>query len=207
MTEQKDRKAQLTFEGAIAGLGTQSGLRLVIGMWPRSPFGSFTDVMLQQSDGRRLLLAPTRQVAEFVSATYTFDDTNICPVQMWREGDVWNVKAGGLKLTFVSGRRTPLGSLLSWVPKEIATRPAWSAAIDPIARRVMNGVRTRGSAGGGRVEYYGALDQHRIDSVQGAWNGADFGGLGPVDPPVTFGFGSTPREPSLVRLVTTIRGA
>lgn len=196
----------MTFEGAIAGLGTQSGLRLVVGMWPRSPFGSFTDVMLQQSDGRRLLLAPTRQVAEFVSATYTFDATKICPVQMWREGDAWNVLAGGLSLTFVSGRRTALGSLLSWVPREIATRPAWSAALDPVSRRVMKGVRTRGSAGGGRVEYYGALDQHHIDSVQGAWNGADFGGLAPVDPPVTFGFGSTPREPSLVRLVTTIRG-
>ena len=39
-----------------------------------------------------------------------------------------------------------------------------------------------------------------------AWDGADQGGLTPVEPPVRFGFGSTPRAPSLVRVVTLVQG-
>jgi hypothetical protein len=69
---------------------------------------------------------------------------------------------------------------------------------------VLPGVRTRGSAGQGRREYYAALDLHRITGARVAWDGADQGGLTPVDPPVRFGFGSTPRAPSLVRVVTLV---
>lgn len=49
------------FDGWIGGLGTTSGLRLVVGHWPTSPYGSFTDVLLEQADGHRVLLAPTQQ--------------------------------------------------------------------------------------------------------------------------------------------------
>ena len=38
----------LTFDGAIAGMGTASGTRLVVGMWPLSPYGSVTDVMIER---------------------------------------------------------------------------------------------------------------------------------------------------------------
>jgi hypothetical protein len=46
-----------------------------------------------------------------------------------------------------------------------------------------------------------------VQSLAGAritWEGADQGGLAPVDPAVRFGFGSTPRTPSLVRVVTLV---
>jgi hypothetical protein len=43
-----------------------------------------------------------------------------------------------------------------------------------------------------------------VVSADGAWRGADLGGLAPVDPPVRFGFGSAPRTPALTRLVTTV---
>ena len=49
------------FEGHIAGIGTTSGTRLVIGRWDTSPFGSFTDVMLEDAAGRRTLLAPGQE--------------------------------------------------------------------------------------------------------------------------------------------------
>jgi hypothetical protein len=68
----------------------------------------------------------------------------------------------------------------------------------------MSGVRTRGTAGGGRREWYAALDLHRIAHIEASWAGTDLGGLRPVDPPVRFGFGSTPSRPSLVRVTTTI---
>lgn len=64
---------RLRFDGWIAGVGTSSGTRLVVGHWPRSPFGAFSDVMIEHPDGERVLLAPSRRIADFVAATYRFD--------------------------------------------------------------------------------------------------------------------------------------
>ena len=68
------------FDGWIGGLGTAAGLRAVVGHWPRSPFGPFTDVMVERPDGHRVLLAPARPVADFVAQTYRFDEVRIVPV-------------------------------------------------------------------------------------------------------------------------------
>ncbi|WP_308258128.1 hypothetical protein [Pseudonocardia lacus] len=195
------------FDGFIAGLGTAAGVRLVVGHWPRSPFGSFTDVMVERPDGHRLLLAPTARVAEFVAATYRFDEVRVGPVAARTDGVRWWVDAPPLALTFTTGGRAPLGRLLRLVPRGLAVRPGWIATVDVVARLVLPGVRTRGSAGDGRDEFYGALDLHRIDAATATWDGADLGALAPVDPPVRFGFGSTPRAPSLTRVVTLVRGA
>jgi hypothetical protein len=69
---------------------------------------------------------------------------------------------------------------------------------------LLRGVRTRGSAGPGRVEHYGATDVRSIADVRTTWEGERLGGLRDVDPPVRFGFGSTPRRPSVTDVVTTI---
>ncbi len=77
-------------------------------------------------------------------------------------------------------------------PRALATSPGWTTVTDPVARVVLRGVRTRGTAGGGRREYYGATDLHRVTSLSGTWQGTDLGELAPVDPDPRFGFGSTP---------------
>jgi hypothetical protein len=195
------------FDGFIAGLGTPAGLRVVVGHWPSSPFGTFTDVMVERRDGHRMLLAPTTQVAEFVAATYAFDEVCRVPVDTTVAQDRWTVHAGPLALLFTVGHRTALGLLLRAVPAPLATDPRWISAIDVVASRVLPGVRTRGSAGQGRQEYYAARDLHRITGARISWDGVDQGGLTPVDPPVRFGFGSTPRAPSLVQVVTLITQA
>ena len=71
----------------------------------------------------------------------------------------------------------------------------------------MDGVRTRGTAGGGRREWYSAQDMQRIKSVSARFDGVDLGDIRPVTPPVRFGFGSTPEAPSMVRVLTRINGA
>jgi hypothetical protein len=195
------------FDGFIAGLGTASGLRAVVGHWPRSPLGAFTDVMVEGADGHRVLLAPDLRVAEFVAGTYVFDEVRIEPVTARVDGARWSVEAASLTAAFAVGRRPLLGALLRAVPRPLATHPRWIGAIDAVARRVLPGVRTRGSAARGREEYYGALDLHRITGASVRFDGADAGGLAPVDPPVRFGFGSTPRSPSLTRVVTLVREA
>lgn len=195
------------FDGFIAGLGTVSGLRAVVGHWPRSPFGGFTDVMVEGADGHRVLIAPDLRVAEFVAGTYVFDEVRIEPVAARVDGTRWSVEAASLTAAFAVGGRPLLGALLRAVPRPLATHPRWIGAVDAVARRVLPGVRTRGSAARGREEYYGALDLHRITGASVRFDGADAGTLAPVDPPVRFGFGSTPRAPSLTRVVTLVRGA
>jgi hypothetical protein len=90
------------------------------------------------------------------------------------------------------------------VPGALAARPAWSAVTYWPARLLPPGVRTRGSAGAGRREWYGARDLRPVTAVSAVLEGRDLGGTAPVDPPVRFGFGSVPRTPALVRVTTTV---
>ncbi|WP_333777493.1 hypothetical protein [Streptomyces sp. IBSBF 3136] len=194
----------LRFDGWIAGVGTTSGTRLVLGHWVRSPFGGFSDLMVERADGHRLLLAPTAQTARFVGETYVFDEVRVVPVRVRVSPDGWSVDAGELlRLRFAVGRRGLAGLLLSAVPGSLAARPAWTAVTDPPARLLM-GVRTRGSAVGDRREYYGARDLRPVTAATARFEGRDLGTLATVVPPVRFGFGSTPRRPSLVRVTTTV---
>ena len=64
---------RLVFTGHIAGAGSGSGLRIVVGAWDESPFGADTDEMQQTADDERVLLAPDDTIADFVSSTYHFD--------------------------------------------------------------------------------------------------------------------------------------
>ena len=196
--------ARLVFDGTIAGIGTRGGVRMVVGHWPRSPFGPVADVMVETPDGRRLLVAPTPELAEFVADTYAFDDVRVAPVTVTADGGWTAVSAGPVDLRYRTGRRGWLGLLLRAVPAPVARHPAWCAAVDVPARLVLPGVRTRGSAGGGRREWYGAQDLRPIVAVAARLDGRDLGPLAPVDPPVRFGFGSTPRAPALVRVTTTV---
>jgi hypothetical protein len=200
------RQAPERFDGWIGGLGTAAGLRLVVGHWPGSPLGAFTDVMLERADGHRVLLAPSQEVADFVSSTYTFDEVRLVPVEMHVEGTTAELRAGDLTATIRLGHRTPLGYLLRAVPTRLATSPRWIATIDAVARRVLPGVRTVGSAGHDRIEYYGARDLHRIVDASVHLKGEHQGRMTEVDPPVRFGFGSTPTTPSWVRITTLVAG-
>lgn len=194
---------RLRFDGWIAGLGTTSGTRLVVGHWPGSPFGPFSDVMVERRDGSRMLLAPTAAVAAFVAETYSFDEVRVVPTAVSSGDAAWTVTAGALALRFEVGGRGALGRLLRAVPAPLAGWLPWVRLIGGPAR-LLQGVRTYGSAGNGRREWYAARDLHRITTATGSLDGVDLGSLAAVDPPVRFGFGSTPRFPALVRVTTTV---
>ncbi|MFJ1800660.1 hypothetical protein [Streptomyces sp. NPDC088180] len=195
---------RLRFDGWIAGVGTSSGTRLVVGHWPRSPFGPFSDVMVEHRDGERVLLAPSGRIADFVAATYRFDRIEVVPVTVTVAGHTWIVEAGSLRLRLRTGRRSALGLLLSAVPGPLARSPVWAALCDVPARLLMPGVRTLGRAGPGRREWYGARGLRPVVAADATLGGMSLGRLTPLDPPVAFGFGSAPRSPSLVRVTTTV---
>ena len=192
------------FDGHIAGIGTASGLRAVVGIWQQSPFGSFADVMVQHPSGQRLLLAPTQEVASFVSATYSFDAVKVVEVNALLADHLLTVDAGPLRLSAQMGGRTLLGWSLRVVPRPLAVHTAWLQAISPLAALLSPGARTSGTAGSGRLEYYGVSDLHHIIAAVVSWNGAHSGDLAPINPAVTFSFSSVPARPSLARVRTTV---
>ena len=195
------------FVGTIAGLGSTSGVRVVVGWWRESSYGAFADIMLAEADGTRRLLAPTSEIADFVAGTYRFDVVEVVAVTVVRSGAMTSVTAGELHMSYDVGRRTALGRALRIVPTRVATSPGWCRVTDPVARVALRGVRTRGSAGSDRLETYGATDHHAIEAVRGAWRGSDLGGLTKMLPEPGFGFGSTPPTPSVTTLVTTVLDA
>lgn len=194
------------FDGHIAGIGTLSGLRAVIGFWQASPFGPFADVMVQLPSGHRILLAPTREVADFVAATYTFDEVRVIGVDVSLGWGTLVVEAGPLTVTAGTGGRTPLGFALRAVPRPLAVHPRWLRAVSPLASLLSPGARTSGTAGNGKRESYGVTDVHRIRHADVTWEGRSAGALTAVRPPVTFGFSSVPAQPSLARVRTTVEG-
>lgn len=207
MKVREAKRVRERFTGRIAGVGSTSGVRVVVGRWDRSPWGAFADVMVEDAAGHRVLLAPDERVRDFVAATYSFDEHVIEPVAVEDTAGGWQVVTPSLTLGIEVGGRTPLGDVLGLVPARVATSPAWCTLVDPVARVVVRGVRTRGTAGGDRREWYGATSVRTVTAASGQWRGADLGTLAPVDPPCRFGFSSTPRRPSVTSVVTTVERA
>jgi hypothetical protein len=194
----------LRFDGEICGFGTTSGVRVIVGRWPVSPFGSFADAMVEHPDGRRLLIAPSPAIADLVGAVYGFDEIVVGDVVASRTPDRLHIAGGPLRADVSIGGRDLLGRVLRLVPRRVATSATWARLVDPVARLTLRGVRTAGRTAGGR-ETYGATDRHRVVGVEATWEGCALGPLADVDPPVRFGFSSTPKRPSIVAVCTTIR--
>jgi hypothetical protein len=203
LTYAQDVPAQ-RFHGQIAGVGSSSGVRVVVGSWRRTPLGSFGDAMVETASGHRVLVAPSPEVAAFIEATYAFDEVRLEPIVVRADRHGWQVTSPSLSLDLTVGHRMPLGRLLRAVPARVAASPRWAALVDPVARVVLRGVRTRGAAREGRQEFYGATDLHAVTALDGRFDGALLGSLAPVDPPCRFGFSSTPRRASVTTVVTTV---
>lgn len=180
---------------------------MVVGRWLASPLGPFADVMVERADGTRVLLAPRHDVADLVAATYRFDAVHVVPVGLGAEAARrrWLLRAGPLTADIRVGGRTGIGHVLAVVPRTPAVAPLVATATDLFARVLLDGVRTRGTAGGGLREWYTATDQHAITSIRAHWGSTDLGVLRSVLPPVRFGFSSVPTAPTVTRVRTTIQ--
>ena len=192
------------FTGHIAGIGTTSGTRLVLGMWDETPLGPFADAMVEAPDGHRTLVAPRREVADFIATTYSFDEVVIAPVGVHR-GRRWQLTSDDLDVAFAPGRPMWVSPLLKAVPSRVRRTASFARFCSPIASRLMPGVQTYGSAGSGRDEWYAARHVRSIETASVRWRGEDLGALAPLTPPVRFGFASAPARPSLTALTSYVR--
>lgn len=195
-----------SFSGHIVGFGTTSGTRIVIGAWNRSPFGAFADAMIEQPNGHRILIAPRAEIAQFVAATYSFDEVRIEPISV-RADDEWSIHTRTMQARVTPGRRLWVSVPLSLVPAVVRRTPRWAKVCNPIAGRLMPGVQTYGSAGGGRQEWYAATEVRRLTHISATWEGDELGDLAAVTPPVHFGFASPPTTPTLTTLTSYVQDA
>ncbi len=191
------------FTGEICGIGSAGGVRVVIGRWPVSPFGPVADAMVEDAAGRRTFVAADAALAAYVTSIYSFDDVVVAAIDCARSAGRLHFRGGPLHVDVAIGRRDPLGWMLRAVPRRVAVHARWLSFTDVVARHVLRGVRTIGETPGGR-ELYAATDRHRVTAIRGSWHGADLGALGDVEPPVRFGFSSTPRRPSIVAITTLV---
>ena len=181
--------------GLIASAGFGSGDRFVVGHWLSSPLGAMDDLMWATPAGERRLVAPTRQVADFVAAVYRFDDVIVSPLQVQVRPDGRHVALHapelGLEVHLEGGRRWPIPFC----------RPPWVTRYveAPVARRLL-GVEAYGTTATGVHEWYQASSHRRVARARAAVAGVDLGPLRPVWPPTRFGFSEPPRHPSIVEV-------
>lgn len=196
-TVKRNRARRYELEGVICSAGFAPGDRFVIGHWGRSPIGPMTDVMWAQPDGRRVLLAPRRDIADFVATVYSFDSVELVPVEVEFDGRRLDLTAGDVLLTMRAGPgwRLPFGRL----------RPAWFTRwVEGAVAWPLMGVRTFGVGPTGIHQWYRAHEYRPLVEARAVVAGTHLGPMQPFDTPVAFGFSGPPRRPSMVRLQSVL---
>jgi len=176
--------------GRIGAAGFASGDRVVVGVWESGPLGPMTDVMWARPDGERVLLAPSDEVAAFITSAYRFDRVEVVDVRASGDGRSLEVEAGPLSVRLVAGR--------GWTLPPARLRPPWFTRYveGPIARAAM-GVETYGVTVTGVREWYRADRWRPVVGGAATLAGVDLGPIGPVDPPCRFNFSEPPTRPSV----------
>jgi hypothetical protein len=148
------------------------------------------DVMWARPDGERVLLAPSRDAATFITSAYRFESVEVVDVSGSFDGRRLVAHAGPLSVRLEAGRGRPLPP--RWI------RPAWVTRYveGPIAHRLL-GVHTYGVTPTGAREWYRADRWWPVERGAASVDDVDLGTLSPVDPPVRFGFSEPPRRPSI----------
>ncbi|GGI08368.1 hypothetical protein [Egicoccus halophilus] len=199
------------FEGAIAAAGFASGHMTVVGMWHDSPLGAFADVMWIHPDGRRVLLAPSPAVRDFVTSVYAFDETRIVPVTGGWNGRDIAVQAGPLYLRLAPRPRDWRSWVFAARPRVLRRSPTWLAFEDRLAPLLARpllggapGVRLAGVTPGGRQEWFSVDDYRPLADGRLKVEGADAGPLVALRPGLGVGLSDFPTRPALVQLATLI---
>lgn len=204
-------RRRIELEGCIAGVGFASGDRFVIGLWRRGPLGPMNDVMWAQPDGKRILLAPTKEAADFIGGIYDFDEVRVVDFRATESADRFNVSAGALRVEAHGGAPYRLFALR---PRMLRRSLLWVRVEDFLLRRAIGrlllggaeGVRAFGQTRSGIKEWY-RIDSYRpIVAAHATIDRRDLGALRRLSPPLGFGFSEFPRRPAIVACSPVLEG-
>ena len=188
-------KRRVVVVGTISSTGFRDGHRFVIGHWFNTPIGPLNDVMWVKPDDKRVLLAPSREAATFITSIYEFDEVRIGPLSVKSDGRSTEVRGHGVEIDLSGGRYRPL---------PIARPLIITRFIEaPIARALM-GVETFGTSPKGVREWYQARGWRWVIGGGASIDGYDLGLPERIERPVAVGFSEPPRRPSIVAVKVTI---
>ena len=181
----------LIFRGRITSVGFDCGNSIVIGDWNESPLGNFRNIMWSKPDGKRVLLSPSQEHADFVSSLYSFDEVSMTVFDTTREKRGIKVCTEQLSISVFWGFR-----LLIPVP-----RPLWFiSTVENFFGKMIFGSSTYGIARDGSKEWYSIRGISRVISAEARLLGQDLGMMTQTDFPKKFGFSSPPKIPSSIEV-------
>lgn len=202
------------FEGAIAAAAFADGHQVVVGMWRASPLGRVVDVMWIRPDGRRVLLAPSATVRDYITGVYAFDEARVAPVRGGFDGREVAVAAGELRLRLTPHPRDWRSWVFAARPRVLRRRRAWLALEDrlagPLAGPLLGGrpgVRLSGTTPTGRREWFSVDDYRPLADGALTVDGAEAGAMRALRPGLGVGLSDFPTRPALVQLATLIERA
>tara|TARA_Y100000588_G_scaffold271042_1_gene286728 strand:+ start:1038 stop:1622 length:585 start_codon:yes stop_codon:yes gene_type:complete len=183
------------FDGRISSCGFSSGNRIVVGDWKKSPLGPFTNVMWAKPDGTRVLLSPSEEHADYVSALYNFEEVHVVPIQVNRQRRGVEIVADSLNVSFEWKRGFGIPfSRPKWI---ISTIEQWVAG-------AVFGTKTHGLTCNGLREWYCIYNLSSINHAKASYEGEDLGVVSKFEVDACFGFSEPPKKPSSVRLRSMI---
>ena len=145
------------FKGRVISSGFQTGDMLVIGDWNDSPHGSFTNLMWAKPDGTRVLIAPSKELGDFVSSLYSFEEVIVSAMEIERTKNSIEVNCDLGRVFMQWGMNLPL----------LFSRPRWFIAnIEAPFARLFFGTKTHGTTRNGRKEWYHVRGISRMKSVE-----------------------------------------
>ena len=183
------------FQGRITSSGFQTGDRIVVGAWNSSPFGNFTDIMWAKPDGTRVLIAPTQEIADYVTAMYSFDEVILEEIVSKEEGRCLTVKCKSMDLQFSwkKGFAIPFKRSLLFI-----------ATVELFFARLIFSTRTYGLTRNNRREWYAIDRVSNLSQASAKIGGNNVGNMAPMNPPCKFGFSEAPKKPASCEVRTHI---
>ena len=183
------------FQGRITSSGFQTGDRIVVGAWNSSPFGKFTDIMWAKPDGVRVLIAPSQDVADYVTEMYSFDEVLIENIVTNEEGRNLKVECDSMQLDFSwkKGFAIPFKRSLLFI-----------ATVELFFAKLIFSTRTYGLTRNNRQEWYAIDRVSNLSSALATINGQNVGEMAPMNEACKFGFSEAPKKPSSCEVRTHI---
>ena len=183
------------FKGRITSSGFESGDRIVVGAWKESPFGEFTDIMWAKPDGTRVLIAPTQEIVDYVTAMYSFDEVLLEDIITTGEDRNQKVKSNTMELDFSWNRGLPIPFKRSLL---------FISTVELFFAKLFFGTRTYGVTKNNRKEWYAIDRVSHIKKANAKISGKDPGDFTSMNEPCKFGFSEAPKRPSSCEVRTHI---